>query len=208
MATLTSLRHVLSLILLSPLALAQTVTIDDDIPLKGHNCIKYCLDDRVYTDVGDALACGAPYENDCYCATATASASVASAFINKCASESCSAGDLTQDISTMRGIYASYCIGAGFTQPIVSEWITTADEPEDEADATSTAEPSETEDSGPAETTTDVTPTTEDSDSAETTTRVTVVTQTTEPEGGATGSRGELFLLGAIAVPAMVLQLL
>ena len=195
MATPTPRRRLLPVLLaISHLSLAQTtVSIKNDIPSSGHHCVSSCIYyPALMTDIGSALACGWPYENECFCATATASASAVSKHINSCASEWCYAGDVNRDISSMQSVYAGYCMDAGFTQPIVSEWYTTASsEEEEEESATSTAaEPSGTTDPGPAETTT----------------RLTLVTQTTDD--GAAVTRGELFLLGAVLVPAVVLQLL
>ncbi|KAM6505261.1 hypothetical protein FSOLCH5_014494 [Fusarium solani] len=154
MGPLTSFQHFFPLFVLSPLDLYPDGRVVGEA-----------------ADIGTALACGTPYKNDCYCTTASASASAVSAvsaFIDDCASEGCFAGDRTRDISSVRSIYAAYCIGAGGSQPVVSEWYTTAEESVDEDGATATAEPSETEDSGPAVTTSDVT----------------LVTHTTESESG------------------------
>ncbi|KAL6855515.1 hypothetical protein ACO1O0_006664 [Amphichorda felina] len=143
----------LVLFLASPLALAQrTVSIDDDIPSNAHSCIDDCLIRPYHSDpdLGEALQCGDPYEDECYCATITASASAASRHINECASSHCAPGDLTRDISSMRGIYASYCIGAGFTQPIVSAWYTAGEGPDDSASATGGSSSSLEEDDKPA----------------------------------------------------------
>lgn len=176
------------------LSLTASVTIDNDVPYEAHDCVEICLDSQGSfqneDDIGHILECGSPYNEACYCATESASASAVSNFINDCASKRCAKGDMTRDISTIRSIYASYCSQAGFTQPLVSEWYTNAGGPDETA--TSTAEPSQTQESGAAGTITDTT----------------LVTQTAASEDGATGSRGE-FLLAAVLVPAAVmLQLL
>lgn len=198
MAAPRPLRRLLPILLaLCPLTLAAetTVSIEDVIPSEGHECVSSCIDypnvvGEDVNDIGSALACGIPYENACWCATATASINSVSKHINSCASNRCSAGDLDRDISTMRAVYAGYCLDAGFTQPLVSDWYTTSEESSSDDKASSTAEPSGTTDPGPAQTTT----------------QLTLVTETTD--GTAGGSRGELFLLGAVVVPAVVLQLL
>lgn len=117
------------------LSLAQTVTITRDIDSSGHRCVRHCLF-RPYnagTDLGDALECGPPYEEDCYCPTAAPRAEIVSRHIDDCATESCSAGDVTADIESMRSYYAGYCVENGYTAELVEEWYTSADE-------TSTAE--------------------------------------------------------------------
>ena len=225
---------------LLPAALGQrTVSIDKKIPTNAHACIDDCLMRPYHSDpdIGAALQCGDPYEDECYCATVTASASVASRHINECASSHCAAGDMTRDISSMRAIYASYCIAAGFTQPIVSAWYTAGDGPDDSAPETTAAEATTTsEEDKPTSTSTSKTAFKETSNKDEggdngdddvdpddfaapfraspggdQTTEVTLVTSTNEPEDDEdAASRGELFLLGAVVVPAaaVVLQLL
>ena len=46
--------------------------------------------------------------------------------MTECASESCAPGDIPQDITAMQSIYASYCMGAGFTQPGATAWFNPA----------------------------------------------------------------------------------
>lgn len=191
-----SSRLLLLTLSLLPSSLAESVSIDDDIPYDTHECVDICLDSQGSfqneEDIGQILSCGSPYAEECYCATPTASASAVSAFINDCAGEYCAAGDMDRDISIIRGLYASYCRQAGFTQPIVSAWYTGASGPEDGASAASTAaEPSQTGGgSGAPQTVTDTT----------------LVTHTVASEDGASGSRGELLLfLLALVVPAAVI---
>jgi hypothetical protein len=145
--------------------------------------------------MGNALQCGDPYENECYCATESASASVANDWINNCASDRCAAGDRTRDVSTMRSVYGKYCMGAGFTQDQMTEWYTSEVETTPTAasdEPTTAAEPSSSDNSGPASTTISVT----------------VVTQTTDSEDAGTQSQSEWLLLWAMAVPVVVVQLL
>ena len=156
------------------LGAAQTVSINNDLGV-GHHCVSRCLIYTLYVgdDIGDALKCGEPYDNDCYCATASASASVATSWLDKCAGSACAAGDLTRDLSTMQSIYASYCMNAGFTQPGATAWYDPS-AAETTSSKTATAEPSRTATSGPPETTT----------------QLTIVTQTTSGEGSGR-SRGK-----------------
>jgi hypothetical protein len=200
----TPLSHAASLIPFLPLVLGQNlVSISSEIPSNGHDCIKECVYyPGIYSDIATALDCARPVENECYCAEASASASAASGWINRCASSRCAGGDLTRDISSMRSIYAGYCNRAGFTQPIISEWFTTEAE-----------DPKPTSDSNGGDSSGDGGSRTTDGDSlpAATSTRLTSVTQTTTDSGAGAGARrstGELVFLAAIVVPAVVLQLL
>ncbi|KAI9162922.1 benzoate 4-monooxygenase cytochrome P450 [Paramyrothecium foliicola] len=146
--------------------------IKSSIPSDGHNCLQQCIfSPGVYEDIGTALACGRPVENECYCATPTALATVARDWIDSRASSRCAAGDLEWDITSMRSIYARYCINAGFTQPIVSEWYTTQEEEEPKTTEDPNAE-------GDSRTTTSQT----GGNQLERTTRLTVVTETSQSE--------------------------
>ncbi|KAI8710389.1 hypothetical protein NCS52_01575400 [Fusarium sp. LHS14.1] len=89
MGPLTPFQHFSPFFVLSLLTFAQTaITIEDDIPSDGYECISSCIHYPGVVgeaaDIGTALACGTPYENDCYCATASASASAVSSFIDDC----------------------------------------------------------------------------------------------------------------------------
>ncbi|KAM0432330.1 hypothetical protein ACHAPT_004871 [Fusarium lateritium] len=166
---------------LLPLALSadfESVTISRELDNVVHTCVSKCLYYTILSDMGTAMGCDDPYDNNCYCATASASASQADAWMSKCASNTCSAGDRSRDLSSMQSIYASYCMGAGYTQPGATNWYNPAEATEesssDDADNdSSNAEPSKTVDSG----------------SVETTTRMTIVTQTTEGGAGPSKSR-------------------
>ncbi|KAH8672949.1 hypothetical protein BGZ61DRAFT_101490 [Ilyonectria robusta] len=178
MARLLPLFSTLLLLLQSSVRAVETVTISSLLDNVGHTCVSKCLYYTIFSDLGGAMGCEDPYDNNCYCATASASASVADGWMSKCASSTCGRGDLTLDLSSMQSIYASYCMGAGYTQPGATDWY-------NPAEATTEAEPSSTESSGsdnaePSRTA--------DSGSAETTTQVTIVTQTTEGGAGATKS--------------------
>lgn len=182
---------------------AATVTLSNEIDGSAHSCISKCLQYGYLDDMGDALACGTPYENECYCATAEKSASAAGAWMIKCASSRCAAGDFTRDLSSMESYYGSYCMAAGFTQPGATDWYTPAEQTEapesTSAEEKTTAKPSQTADRDePKETA--------DSDEPDRTTRFTIVTQTTEPNG-ATRSRSK-FLLLSVMVPLLLLQVL
>jgi CCR4-NOT transcriptional regulation complex NOT5 subunit len=191
--------------LVARLGLADEVSISSILPISAHSCVEKCVYYSLLDDMGDALQCGTPYENECYCATETASASAANDWINNCASERCAAGDRTRDISTMRSVYGRYCMGAGFTQDQMTEWYTS----EVETTATSDSDESTTVSEGDDEETTAAEPnSTDNSVPASTTTSVTLVTQTTDSEDAGTQSQSEWLLLWAMAVPVMVVQLL
>jgi hypothetical protein len=111
--------------ILPPLSLSiETVTIEFK---SQHKCVGDCLGMGNFfygtSDIAHALNCNPPWDNNCYCATATESVSKASSWIKKCASDVCAAGDIPQDLKSMYIIYASYCIQAGFTQPGATEWF-------------------------------------------------------------------------------------
>lgn len=200
MKSIHYLQHVFFVLpFLTDRTLAEQLSIQNYLSQTAHPCIKDCIyypydsDD----DITDVMVCAEPVDNECFCTTALDYASAAEDWFNKCASARCAAGDVQRDISSMRIIYASYCMAAGFTQPIVSKWYTseaqttTVDSTESEA----TSEPSLTE-----ETTEPVT------------SRVlTVVTETSDPQppgNGAPRSTGELTLLGTVVVAAVLLGLL
>ncbi|RFN47256.1 hypothetical protein FIE12Z_8540 [Fusarium flagelliforme] len=135
---------------LIPLILAAdfgVVSIESNFEKYGHYCINECLD-NYDKDMGEAMGCGYPYRNDCYCATAAASASKADKFMSKCVSSLCSEGDLAGDLISMQSYYASYCMAAGFTQPGATEWYSPAEATEeatsDNSDTGSDAQPSRT----------------------------------------------------------------
>ncbi|KAK4234364.1 hypothetical protein C8A03DRAFT_37863 [Achaetomium macrosporum] len=164
------LRRLLCLLLhFQALLAVETVSeFGEDWP---HSCVPHCLGrwPVLYDNIGAALRCGDPFYNDCYCATAAASASRATSFLESCASASCNGGDLTVDLSAMQSKYASYCMVNGFTQPGATNWYNPA--------ATTTRAspaPGSTGAAGPASTTT----------------QVTVVTQTTTP-GSSGGSSSQ-----------------
>ncbi|RGP64735.1 hypothetical protein FSPOR_7671 [Fusarium sporotrichioides] len=168
--------HLLSFLLASlPLALSadfESVTIGSNLDNVGHTCISKCLYYTVLSDMGRAMGCDDPYDNNCYCATAAASASQADNFMSKCATSLCSAGDRARDLTSMQSYYASYCMGAGFTQPGATEWYNPAEATEEATEA-ATAESSDgRSDARPSRTA--------DSGGDATSTRMTVVTQTAE----------------------------
>ncbi|KAF4990455.1 hypothetical protein FGRMN_8448 [Fusarium graminum] len=149
----------------------ESVTISENLRNVAHTCISKCLYYTVFFDMGQAMGCDDPYDNNCYCATAAASASKADGFMSKCATSLCSAGDRSRDLTSMQSFYGSYCMGAGFTQPGASEWYNPAEateEPTAEASESdresSNARPSRTANSG----------------GDPTSTHMTIVTQTAE----------------------------
>ncbi|KAG9503120.1 hypothetical protein J7337_005959 [Fusarium musae] len=127
--------RLLSVLLLSlPFALSadfESVTISANLDNVGHTCISKCLYYTVLSDMGRAMGCDDPYDNNCYCATAAASANKADGFMSKCATSLCSAGDRSRDLTSMQSYYASYCMGAGFTQPGATEWYNPAEATEE-----------------------------------------------------------------------------
>ncbi|KPM39063.1 hypothetical protein AK830_g7478 [Neonectria ditissima] len=193
------LNFLLSLVLLCRafVGAADTVTISEALDTAGHSCISKCLYYTYLTDMGKAMGCGAPYDNNCYCATASASATVADGFMSKCASSLCQRGDYTLDLSSMQSYYGSYCMAAGYTQPGATEWYNPAEATSESEPASSTgssdssnnsddsdAEPSKTLNSG----------------AVETTTQLTIVTQTTEGGAGATQSRVIVYATSTLLV--------
>lgn len=137
---------------LSP-AFSETVSIESLYPSNQHPCIEGCIWKVGSSDIGNALSCGNPYDNSCFCNTASASASAASSWITSCGRAKCSAGDIPADLTSLQSVYASYCMNAGFTQPGATEWY---------SPSTVGAQPGQTA----------------TANSAQTTTQVTVVTQT------------------------------
>ncbi|KAM0280113.1 hypothetical protein ACHAO9_011377 [Fusarium lateritium] len=123
---LMALRLAVFLALTTPVT-SQTVSIFQQIPATVHQCIRPCLfrPNSPNGDIGDVLECGAPYRDDCYCATDKAKS--ASKHIDSCAEASCSRGDVTQDAEDMKSYYASYCMGNGYTADMMKEWYTNTD---------------------------------------------------------------------------------
>ncbi|KAK3293177.1 uncharacterized protein B0H64DRAFT_403675 [Chaetomium fimeti] len=152
------------LLLLRPLLAVETVSkFGEEWP---HPCVRNCLGNVPdYDNIGSALQCGTPFYNECYCATATASASKATSFLESCASAWCNGGDVTVDLRAMQSNYASYCMENGFTQPGATAWYNSA-----------------TETGAPAPGSTGET------DPASTTTRVSMVTQTTPSDSSGDSS--------------------
>lgn len=115
------------LLALTTLVTSQTVSIFQQIPATVHQCIRPCLfrPNSPNVDIGDVLECGAPYRDECYCATDKAKS--ANEHIDSCAKASCSRGDATQDAEAMKSYYASYCMGNGYTADVMKEWYTNTD---------------------------------------------------------------------------------
>ncbi|KAF5019129.1 hypothetical protein F66182_8865 [Fusarium sp. NRRL 66182] len=163
----------------------ESVTISANLDNVAHTCISKCLYYTVLSDMGSAMGCDDPYDNNCYCATASASASVADAFMSKCATSLCSAGDRSRDLTSMQSYYASYCMGAGFTQPGATGWYNPAEateEPSPESSDSSSESSDRDSDAQPSRTA--------NSEVDETSTQLTIVTQTTEGGSGPTRSGG------------------
>ncbi|KAL6913683.1 hypothetical protein FSST1_011443 [Fusarium sambucinum] len=114
------------LLMLVTQTLSQRVRIFDQIPQDVNQCIKPCLfrPNNANTDVGGVLDCDTPYKQDCYCATNGDKVKLVSEHIDTCAQASCSAGVESQDASSMRSYYASYCMENGYTADVMTEWYT------------------------------------------------------------------------------------
>jgi hypothetical protein len=162
-----------------PLVLC-TGTVSIVLPYTGHDCVVICIYNiaGIYNDIGTVLSCARPFANDCWCNTASTAASSATSWIEACDASSCSAGDTSDDLTSMFSIYASYCIHAGYTQPGATLYYNPT---------TRTAMPGSTVSS----------PT---SGSTTTTTQVTLVTQTVSSTGGsaATQPQGKFLILLAM----------
>ena len=175
----------------------ESVSINENNELwVYHSCVRRCLYyPNIYRDMGSAMLCDAPYDNACYCATATPSASRATSWIPVCASQNCAAGDVEGDGRAMQTLYASYCAAAGYLQPFVSEWLAaeTTEEPdsdgEDKGGSKSSSKPGATVDDG----------------GPDRTTQTTIVTAT-DPAGNSAGTsrRGKSTAAVLVATAAVV----
>ncbi|EGU77879.1 hypothetical protein FOPG_14897 [Fusarium oxysporum f. sp. conglutinans race 2 54008] len=217
--------RIFSVLLLSlPLALSadfESVTISANLDNVGHTCISKCLYYTLLTDMGRAMGCDDPYDNNCYCATAAASANKADGFMSKCATSLCSAGDRSRDLTSMQSYYASYCMGAGFTQPGATEWYNPAEateeptnEPTAESSGGSDARPSRTANSGGDGTSTHMTIVTQTAEDGAARTQVIVEATSTywvNSDGSPASSKNEdggtsVVKIGVgIAVPVVVI---
>ncbi|KAL5623455.1 hypothetical protein FOBRF1_002705 [Fusarium oxysporum] len=217
--------RIFSVLLLSlPLALSadfESVTISANLDNVGHTCISKCLYYTLLSDMGRAMGCDDPYDNNCYCATAAASANKADGFMSKCATSLCSAGDRSRDLTSMQSYYASYCMGAGFTQPGATEWYNPAEateeptnEPTAESGGGSDARPSRTANSGGDGTSTHMTIVTQTAEDGASRTQVIVEATSTywvNSDGSPASSKNEdggtsVVKIGVgIAVPVVVI---
>ncbi|KAK2700260.1 hypothetical protein QWA68_001380 [Fusarium oxysporum] len=212
------------LLLFLPLALSadfESVTISANLDNVGHTCISKCLYYTLLSDMGRAMGCDDPYDNNCYCATAAASANKADGFMSKCATSLCSAGDRSRDLTSMQSYYASYCMGAGFTQPGATEWYNPAEateeptnEPTAESSGGSGARPSRTANSGGDGTSTHMTIVTQTAEDGAARTQVIVEATSTywvNSDGSPASSKNEdggtsVVKIGVgIAVPVVVI---
>ncbi|EXK88994.1 hypothetical protein FOQG_08227 [Fusarium oxysporum f. sp. raphani 54005] len=212
------------LLLFLPLALSadfESVTISANLDNVGHACISKCLYYTLLSDMGRAMGCDDPYDNNCYCATAAASANKADGFMSKCATSLCSAGDRSRDLTSMQSYYASYCMGAGFTQPGATEWYNPAEateeptnEPTAESSGGSDARPSRTANSGGDGTSTHMTIVTQTAEDGAARTQVIVEATSTywvNSDGSPASSKNEdggtsVVKIGVgIAVPVVVI---
>ncbi|EXL98407.1 hypothetical protein NOF04DRAFT_5959 [Fusarium oxysporum II5] len=224
-ATPATMSRIFSVLLLSlPLALSadfESVTISANLDNVGHTCISKCLYYTLLSDMGRAMGCDDPYDNNCYCATAAASANKADGFMSKCATSLCSAGDRSRDLTSMQSYYASYCMGAGFTQPGATEWYNPAEateeptnEPTAESGGGSDARPSRTANSGGDGTSTHMTIVTQTAEDGASRTQVIVEATSTywvNSDGSPASSKNEdggtsVVKIGVgIAVPVVVI---
>ncbi|KAM5512183.1 hypothetical protein FOXYSP1_06983 [Fusarium oxysporum f. sp. phaseoli] len=224
-ATSATMSRIFSVLLLFlPLALSadfESVTISANLDNVGHTCISKCLYYTLLSDMGRAMGCDDPYDNNCYCATAAASANKADGFMSKCATSLCSAGDRSRDLTSMQSYYASYCMGAGFTQPGATEWYNPAEateeptnEPTAESSGGSDARPSRTANSGGDGTSTHMTIVTQTAEDGAARTQVIVEATSTywvNSDGSPASSKNEdggtsVVKIGVgIAVPVVVI---
>src|SRR5205814_2264676 len=122
MFLLFSSRALVALVLIvfhSEVILAEPAQVSIN-PKYPHSCVNSCL--IGYFGIGSGLHCASPLANNCYCPTAAAIMTSVQTLFPDCASSSCSKGDFTDDLSAMEGMYASYCLGAGYAQPLLSSW--------------------------------------------------------------------------------------
>ncbi|KAI9163045.1 hypothetical protein HJFPF1_04643 [Paramyrothecium foliicola] len=159
----------------------EPVTISRDLPRGGHVCVTRCVYSTLVGDVATALGCALPYDNECFCATQSDAFIAASSHFEDCATLRCSAGDISRDVSSMKSIYASYCLGAGYTQPGATDWVpagattATGDDPQE----TGIGDNNGTEDPAPSQSDNSDPP-------ARTSVQLTIVTQTTTDSAGST----------------------
>jgi hypothetical protein len=114
-----------SLVVLCGRVFAQTDPVSLNVRY-GHTCVGSC----VYRPgsfsgqggIEQAIGCAAPVANNCYCPTAATRLSAVESYVTACASSRCGSGDIPDDVSAMKSIYASYCSGAGVAQPMLSTW--------------------------------------------------------------------------------------
>lgn len=173
-----TINSVILLLSLINAVLSQTVTIKKDIPIREHDCIEDCLF-RPYNrdiDVGDALECAPPYQEDCYCPSDDSQAEIVSRHLDSCANEHCSRGDLSQDVDKMRAHYATYCVEKGYTADLVDEWysaletaVSSTSEEETTTETTTTVS-TDSEESAPSTTAPETSERTTTSGAIETTT--------------------------------------
>ncbi|OAA52871.1 Transmembrane protein SKG6 [Cordyceps fumosorosea ARSEF 2679] len=172
-------------VLASP-ALSATASITSVIPNQAHQCIQLCAWNNYQGNLPVALGCANPYENECYCPTATESVSKASVAIEKCVSSRCAAGDLTRDLTSLRSIYAGYCKDAGYLQDAGALGYTAAGPTASSSEGASSSSSApttgqKTDSSQPSKTSA--------GQSVSTTTQKTTVTQTKASGADGTGSQ-------------------
>lgn len=112
-----SLSALVALVFFASAGFCATASFTSIIPRSAHSCIYSCAWSNYQSDhVGAVLGCGQPFENECYCPTATVSVSKAGIALQKCASSRCASGDYTRDLASMKSLYAGYCKDAGYSQ--------------------------------------------------------------------------------------------
>lgn len=206
MKTLHPFPSLVALLSLAALGLCASVSISSVIPNQAHQCISQCAFYNYLNNVPLALGCADPYENECYCPTATASVSKASVALERCASSRCAAGDYTRDLNSLRSIYAGYCKDAGFTQDAAILGYTAAPtDPARSTEASGSSVTSSTPSPGQKSESSQQPSKTSGEQGVSTTTQKTIVTQTKGSGASGTASQGALLLLLGLAISTLFL---
>lgn len=74
-------------------------------------CAKGCVT-APFGSLPEKLDCSYPYQNECLCRVDLAG--VASKYLTSCVLKGCTAGPADADVSSVMGIYNSYCLSNGF----------------------------------------------------------------------------------------------
>lgn len=198
-----SLSALLAVVFLSSPVFTATASIGSSIPRQAHMCVSVCAWYNYVGNLPEALGCADPYENDCYCPTASASVSKAGVALERCASSRCASGDFTRDLASLKSMYYGYCKDAGYSQdaavlgytgaptnptPVSSDKGASSTTPSAGQKSDSSSQPSKTQGNS----------------GASTTTQKTVITQTKTGGADGSGTQGMLLLLGFAASMLLV----